>query len=212
MEIKTVSSIEDALDSQRKDSLTGSEVRVGSNSYGYYDGQAEYGNPDYFMQFLRKQHGNNCSIEAQAGVLSALGIYLTEDEAAYYGQIYAGYDPNGGTPIENGDALLNAFGIKTYEKYEATIDDLVNALTYGFPLVALDAYEIWQPYRDASGYPIEQQTGAHAVWVTGFDIHQDGSWSILCNDSGTGQFEAIDYWDFMNAWSDLSNYMAVAYT
>lgn len=158
----------------------------------------------------------SCAVVAQRGILESLtGVDLLEAEVCQIAEGNGWFDPETGTHPEAVGNLLNQFGIPTQQSYDATLEDIADALEQGNKvIVGLDANEVWTPLRDSVTHaPIEQTDAGHAVWVTGIDAQPDGSVKIILNDSGIpdGQMKAVDAEDFLNAWSDHGNFTVVAY-
>ena len=180
-----------------------------------YDDPIEYGTPLDDAYYWRHQQGDNsCAVVAQVCVYESLtGEYISEDAASYYAQQQGWFDPLSGTPLVDTGNILNDLGIETYQQFDTSFSDLEYALTWGDkPIVALDGNEIWNPQYDLYGNPVEQANAGHAVWVTGIDYESDGSVGIILNDSGTssGMASVVEYYDFINAWQDFSNFVMIA--
>ena len=180
-----------------------------------YDDPIEYGTPLNDAYYWRHQQGDNsCAVVAQVCVYESLtGEYISEDAASYYAQQQGWFDPLSGTPLVDTGNILNDLGIETYQQFDTSFSDLEYALTWGDkPIVALDGNEIWNPQYDLYGNPVEQANAGHAVWVTGIDYESDGSVGIILNDSGTssGMASVVEYYDFINAWQDFSNFVMIA--
>ena len=180
-----------------------------------YDDPIEYGIPLDDAYYWRHQQGDNsCAVVAQVCVYESLtGEYISEDAASYYAQQQGWFDPLSGTPLVDTGNILNDLGIETYQQFDTSFSDLEYALTWGDkPIVALDGNEIWNPQYDLYGNPVEQANAGHAVWVTGIDYESDGSVGIILNDSGTssGMASVVEYYDFINAWQDFSNFVMIA--
>jgi hypothetical protein len=166
-------------------------------------------------QFWQKQNGaNSCAVVAQISVFESItGEQISEDRAAEIAQANGWFDPEIGTRPGDVGKLLNELGIPTEQKYNATLEDIANALEKGDRvIVGLDANEIWNPIHDANGTPIEQANAGHAVWVTGMEAQPDGTVKLILNDSGhpNGKMVSVDARDFLNAWEDNGNFMVVA--
>ncbi|MGZ3637724.1 MAG: hypothetical protein ACXVCX_07785 [Ktedonobacterales bacterium] len=171
------------------------------------------GNPVGESAHWHQQHENDCAVMAQADVYESItGRHLTEQEALSIVTQHGWY--HDGTTLPDTGKLLNYLGIPTRQYTNASLQDLYTALQHGdHVIVGVNANEIWFPHHDsATGAPIEQSVGGHAVWVTGIDQAPDGSIKVILNDTGKpgGQMEAVDASDFMNAWSDFNNFMVVA--
>ena len=176
------------------------------------------GDPLGLAQFCRVQNGPSCAINAQLGVIESLtGHRIGEADAARFAEQQGWYNPESGTPREYMAELLTHHGIETDVHPHGSIQELAQALEQGdHVIVAVNAEEIWSPLRDLdSGEVIPQPDGGHAVWITGFDPHPDGTFSVIMNDSGlpggVGQMRAVSLEDFMEAWKDFDNHMIVAH-
>ncbi|AFZ34797.1 hypothetical protein Sta7437_1227 [Stanieria cyanosphaera PCC 7437] len=200
------------------DELTGSNTTTGyntNNNLGYSSQYSLWGTPKEDAYYWRKQQGSTtCAIVAQISIYESItGKYIAESNATKYAQAKGWFDPNTGTSPTDSDNILNVLGIKTKYKYQGDIYDIVDALNNGDKIIAgVDGKEIWNPiYSTVTGKPLEQINAGHAVWVTGIVQYADKSIDFILNDSGTslGKMDAVDYWDFMNAWSDYSNFLIV---
>jgi hypothetical protein len=179
------------------------------------------GDPVHESPYWNQQQGqNSCAVVAQMSILESItGEQVSEDAICKMAEENHWFDPQTGTAPENVGKILNAFGVPTEQKTDASLVDIAAALERGDKvIVGLDALEIWQPIRDGGGQPVEQtlpsgQNAGHAVWVTGIDQQPDGSVKLILNDSGTpdGQMKAVDAYDFVNAWSDYGNFLVVAH-
>lgn len=174
------------------------------------------GNPFADAGCWQQQEGaNSCAVVAQMGVYESItGVELSEDAVCKFAEDNGLFDPNIGTFPRDVGKILNHFGVTTESQYNATLNDIAEALERGDKvIVGLDAHEIWEPMRDGYGHPIEQADGGHAVWVTGIDQLPDGSVKLILNDSGTpdGQMKVVDAVDFVNAWDDFSNQLVIAH-
>jgi hypothetical protein len=175
------------------------------------------GHPAEDAKFWHQQDGSNsCAVVAQTNIFESItGQKIPEDQACKIAQVNGWFDPEIGTRPGDVGKLLNGLGINTEQKYNATLEDIANALEKGdHVIVGLDANEIWNPLRDVKGTPIEQPNKGHAVWVTGIDTQPDGSVKMVLNDSGhlNGRMVTVDVLDFLNAWDDNGNFLVVADT
>jgi hypothetical protein len=175
------------------------------------------GDPIQDADFWQEQTSpTSCAVVAQISVFESItGVDLSETDVCRFAEANGWYDPETGTKPDAVGEILNALGVPTEQHYDATLEELANALERGDKvIVALDANEIWTPLKDPiTNALIEQSDAGHAVWVTGIDQQADGSLKIILNDSGTpdGQMKVVDAEDFLNAWSDFSNQLVVAH-
>lgn len=176
-----------------------------------------WGEPIQDAQFWYEQTSpTSCALVAQTSIYESItGEHISEDDICKIAEANGWYDSESGTSPSSVGNVLNALGIPTEQKYDATLLDIADALERGDKvIVSLDANEIWTPLRDSiTGEPIEQSDAGHAVWVTGIDQEPDGSVKIIFNDSGNpdGKMNAVDAKDFLNAWHDFGNFVAVAH-
>ncbi len=173
------------------------------------------GNPAADAEFWHQQAGaNSCAVVAQLSVFESItGEQISEEQASQIAQANGWFDPEIGTRPDDVGKLLNELGVPTEQKYNATLEDIANALEKGDRvIVGLDANEIWNPIHDANGNPIEQPNAGHAVWVTGMEAQPDGTVKLILNDSGhpNGKMVSVDARDFLNAWEDTGNFLVVA--
>ena len=172
------------------------------------------GNPVENSEFWHQQAANNsCAVVAQLSIYESItGVCIPEDKACEIAQQSGCFDPETGTKPSDVGKVLNELGIPTEQKYDASLEDIADALERGERvIVGLDANEIWHPIHDANGNPVEQANAGHAVWVTGIDTQPDGTVKIILNDSGTpnGKMSVVDAADFLNAWQDCGNFTTV---
>lgn len=173
------------------------------------------GDPVGEAEFWRLQNGNSCAVNAQISVIESItGEVIPEATACDWLEGEGCYDPHTGTTLDGMNKLVEHHGIPSELTTGATIDDLADALDRGDRvIVALNAQEIWEPLRDAeTGEVVPQAGGGHAVMITGIDQAEDGSFTVIMNDSGhpEGQMRAVALEDFLEAWSDYDNAMVVA--
>lgn len=174
------------------------------------------GDPLGEAEFWRLQNGNSCAVNAQLSIIESItGTVIPEATACDWLEGQGYYDPATGTSLDGMNKLVESQGIPTEMSTGATIDDLADALDRGDGvIVALNAQEIWEPLRDAQTGEVVAQPGAygHAVMITGIDQAEDGSFTVIMNDSGhpEGQMRAVALEDFLEAWNDYDNTMIVA--
>ncbi|HEY9768962.1 MAG TPA: hypothetical protein V6C71_10775 [Coleofasciculaceae cyanobacterium] len=191
-----------------------------------------WGTPVADSNYWRLQNGSTtCALIAEISIYESItGKYISESTIATYAEAQGWFDPLTGTSLNYVGSVLNAYGIETNQysdnnydgdDYDVNLDNIVAALNNGDKVIAaLDGNEIWKPsYNTLTGRPYEQtdpgevahQDYNHAVWVTGIEQYSDNTWNIILNDSGTdfGQAEAVNYWDFMNAWDDSDNFLTI---
>ncbi|MBR8837525.1 MAG: hypothetical protein DSM106950_26835 [Stigonema ocellatum SAG 48.90 = DSM 106950] len=193
-----------------------------SQSYTLGADSSFYGNvighPAEDAQFWHEQASNtSCAVVSQLSILESIThTHLSEDAVCKIAQDNHWYDPDSGTKPDDIGKILNAFGVPTDHKHDATLQDLADALNKGDKvIVGVNANDIWHPVKDpVTGEPLPQEIAGHAVWVTGIEQEPSGSVKIILNDSGTpnGCMETVDATDFLNAWRDCGQDMIVAHT
>jgi hypothetical protein len=187
-----------------------------SNSLGgLYENTIEYGDPIADADYWREQDSDtSCAVVAQISLYESLtGEFITEADAVDYATEAGLFDPENGTNLEDTGDILADLGIETTKTYNNSFTDLEYALEAGDKvIVGLDANEIWFPEYNRNGDSLEQEDAGHAVWVTGINYESNGSVDIILNDSGTsyGSASVVDYYDFINAWSDYDSFAAIA--
>lgn len=174
-----------------------------------------WGNPVEDADCWQQQESStSCAVVSQIGVYESItGSEISEADACQIAEENGWYDPETGTIPEDVGKFLDYCGIPTEQRYDATLQDIADALERGDKvIVGLDANEIWYPTEDATGSPVEQPDGGHAVWVTGIDSEPDGTVKIILNDSGTpdGCMKVVEAEDFLNAWEDFGNFLVIA--
>jgi hypothetical protein len=174
------------------------------------------GHPLEFSHIWQLQTQPSCAVMAQADIYQAItGQHLTEQQACQIAQAHGWYDPQTGTPPEAVGNVLNYLGIPTEHHYHSNLNEIADALEHNQPvMVGLNANEIWHPYHDAvTGEPMQLKVDGHVVWVAGMDQGPDGTLKLILNDTGTpgGRIEAVDARDFLNAWADEGNFIAIAH-
>lgn len=170
---------------------------------------ATIGHPEIDSVYWSEQHGQTCAVMAQQGVIYAItGQYIPEAALEQVAYEHGWFDPASGTSPESMGNMLSFYGIPNSNQTGLSITDIAVALEHGEKvIVALDANEIWTP-QSASGAPLEQPNGGHAVWVTGIKVdEQTGEYSVVLNDTGRpdGRGFTIHMADFINAWDDYGN-------
>lgn len=172
------------------------------------------GNPDAEANYWYVQHGDySCAVASQKEIIESLTHHQVSEEAlAQYAQSHGWFDPSSGTSPDDIGKLLEAYHIPIEKGYNHSTTDIYNALQHGDKvIVGLNANEIWHRQEDANGNPVQQPVEGHAVEVTGLYQDNSGHWSVIMNDTGTpnGKEETVPLADFMNAWSDFSNFAVI---
>jgi len=174
------------------------------------------GDPDSNAEYWHVQEGNNsCAVAAQTCVLESIyNRHFDEGELANIASEHGWYTPEGGTRISDVGKLLEYYNVPVERHSDFTFTEIYDAVQKGEKvIVGLNANEIWTPQHDTDGKPLQLPPGGHAVWVTGFDMNEEGKVSVVLNDTGTqtGQESKVAVEDFRNAWSDYSNFAVITH-
>ena len=175
----------------------------------------------------------SCALRAQEVILRDYGIIIPKDELTEFA-IEKGWfstDPEtAGTEPEHIGNLLDACGVATTRRYNASIDDLITELNAGHRvIVGVDCHELWvknEPnlfsrfvaqienrvddiINKISGKD-EEDLANHALIVSGINVNPNNPSDVKVNiiDTGTGQTSAeYSLKEFYNAWKDGHFYM-----
>ncbi len=156
-----------------------------------------------------QQYSDSCAITCQEFILEEYsGREIEEDELVEVA-LENGWVVEGGTSFDDIGNILEYYGIETYRTFEASYDDLENALNGG-DRVIVAVYNLGLD-NDYDGMYYEWSAN-HAIEVVGIDKSNPEDIKVIVNDPGVedGCCKSIDYDVFMNAWATSSNYMMVA--
>ena len=172
------------------------------------------GTPDLDASHWHHQEGqNSCAIAGQCGILESItGQPVDESQMAQLAEDNGWYHPDRGTYPSDMGKVLEAHGVPCDSGHHRDLMDVVEALDRGEKvMVGLDANEIWTPQYDANGVPVDQPDAGHAVWVTGYQISDDGSFQFITNDTGIagGAARPVELDNFINAWDDYDNFATI---
>jgi hypothetical protein len=176
------------------------------------------GDPIADMEHWHQQATDfTCAVVSQEFILDAVtGQDFTEEQLMHEAAANGWLSPDGTAPADVGK-LLELHGIPVERQYDATVDDLLHKLQEGEKvIVAVDAYEIWNPtnqwdlndtLEDFTGIP--GQDADHAVQVTGIDNTDPANPMVVLNDPGSpsGQGTLVPLDQFVGAWEDGGCYM-----
>ena len=175
------------------------------------------GNPEQESKYYHLQEGDNsCAVAAQTGVLESIfpDRHFNEADLAHIAEEKGWYSPQSGTPMRDVGNLLQEFQVPIERHTNFTFTEIYDAVNHGEKvIVGLNANEIWHPQHGADGSPLHQAPAGHAVWVTGFDLNDQGKVEVVLNDTGTpdGRASRIPVDDFRNAWNDYSNFAVMTH-
>ena len=154
---------------------------------------------------------NRCAQFSQLFVIEEFtGLELNPDEFCAFSEANGWFSERGGTPLENMNKMLDAFGIENELSDGNTFQDLLNCFEKGGrAIVAVDSGEYW----DGEGYwddVFDPHHPDHAIEVVGFDPETN---SVIVNDSGNpnGRGSEIPLDTVLDAWEDSDNMMVKCY-
>ena len=181
--------------------------------------------------FILQGDNFSCALRAQEIILRDYGIIIPKEELVEFA-VQKGWfsiDPEtGGTEKEHIGNILDACGISTTRKDNATIDDIISELNAGHRvIVGVDSNELWiknEPnlFKRLFGSVVNkvndlidnikgvEDGGNHALIVSAVNIDPKCPEKATVNliDTGTGQVCAIyTVKEFRNAWSDANGFM-----
>jgi hypothetical protein len=167
-------------------------------------------------QFAHHYQGmeSSCGVMAELEVFQSItGHNVPADQGLNLAKALGLY--HDGTSAKDMGQLLNYYGVQTEQRYDATLQDIAQALQRGDRVIAgVNATEVRTPLRNIfTGEPRQQAGGGHALWITGLDPQPDGTWKVIVCDSAyqQGGMMAIDAADFLNAWADHNNFLLIAH-
>jgi hypothetical protein len=175
------------------------------------------GNPEQEAQYYHLQEGDeSCAVAAQTCVLESIfpDRHFNEADLAHIAEEKGWYSPQSGTPREDVGNLLQEFNVPIERHTDFTFTEIYDAVNHGDKvIVGLNPNEIWNPQHGADGSPLHQAPAGHAVWVTGFELNDQGKVEVVLNDTGTpdGRGSRIPVDDFRNAWNEYSNFAVVTH-
>jgi uncharacterized protein len=110
---------------------------------------------------LRQTYQYDCGASALQSVLIYYGQNIREDEVMKL----AGTTENGTTPAGI-EKVANHFGLKTYKNNNMTIEDLINFIDLGYPIMM--PIQAWPDEPDKVDYSLDLDDG-HWVIAIGYD-------------------------------------------
>lgn len=173
----------------------------------------------------------SCALRAQEVILRDYGIIIPKEELVEFAEQKGWFslDPEtGGTEKEDIGNILDACGISTTRKDNATIDDILSELNAGHRvIVGVDCNELWiknEPnlFKRLYGNVVNkvndlidnikgvEDGGNHALIVSAVNVDTESPDKATVNliDTGTGQVCAVyTIKEFRDAWSDANGFM-----
>lgn len=149
---------------------------------------------------------NYCSLECEKYILRRLGINFNEEHLSQ-NAIQNGWQKEKGTALHNVGRHLESKGLIVTRQYNATVDDIANALNENDSvIVALDGGELLDNGADET---IEDlligQVPDHTVVVLSIDIKSKTITLFDPNSSNVEDSYQIE--QFKDAWNDSKNYL-----
>ena len=151
------------------------------------------------MSRIAAESGSNiCSVLCEAYVLHRRGISFDEKELLDLAAQIEGLRPEG-TPLHAIGQLLVHYGLMITHKYDATFDDVENALSLDNDvLVVVDSDKLHPSREDKEDVP------NHAIVITAIDSVEK---SITIYDPQENAQSTIAFPIFENAWKESQHYM-----
>ena len=155
------------------------------------------------IQIAAEGGRNLCDVQCEAIVLRRFGFYYDVDELLEVAKEYH-WIRKEGTPLNCIGNLMNHQGLIVSRKYDATINDVKEALerNYGI-IVAVDSDKLY-PER-----PDEEDATNHAIVVTGIDVDND---IVRLFDPANVEESSVSMSLFMSAWQESRCYLICATT
>ncbi len=150
------------------------------------------------IQLAAESHENLCSVLCEAYILRRRGIEFKEKALLETARENYWLKAEG-SPLHTIGQLLANEGLMVTRKYDATLNDLMEALALDNDLiVAVDCDKLYPGRVD------EEDASNHAVVVTGID--QEAG-TITLYDPQEPSSVSISLTDFLRAWHESHNYM-----
>lgn len=156
-----------------------------------------------------QEYSDSCAVACQEFILEEYTGQSFEEDELVACAVENGWVAEGGTPLEDIGNILEYYGIETFTDYEASFQDLENALNNGDRAI-IGVYNIGLDNDYEGFYPA--WSANHAVEVIGIDKSNPADIKVIVNDPGVedGCGKAIDLDVFMNAWNTSGGFMVVA--
>lgn len=204
----------ESVEAAELDGGLGADSASAIDPTGHELGTYTGGTPEADAAHWHQQEGDNsCAVAGQCGILESItGQPVDESQMAQLAEDNGWYHPDRGTNPADVGKILEAHGVPCESGHHRDLMDIFQALDRGDKvMVGLDANEIWTPQHDADGVPIDQPDAGHAVWVTGYEVSDDGTIQLITNDTGIadGAARPVDIDDFCNAWKDFDRFATI---
>lgn len=153
-----------------------------------------------------------CAVACQEFIIHEFtGINVSEEMLHSLAEAQDWFIEGSGTPPDDIGKLLDIYGIENDINYEASFQDLRDALSEGSrAIVAVNNIAMSTEWCD--GYPFASCN--HAIEVIGIDESNPEDIRVIINDPGVedGCAKSVSYDNFMDAWKNTSGgYMMTAY-
>lgn len=150
------------------------------------------------MQMAAESGENLCSVMCEAYILRHRDILFEEDELLQIARKNHWLKAKG-TPLHSIGKLLAHEGLLVVRKYDANIEDIIQALSLDNDvIVALDRDKLYPELPD------EEDAANHAVVVTSIDLHAK---TISLYDPPQLSIVSFQFSTFENAWKESQHYM-----
>ncbi len=153
------------------------------------------------LQMAAEGGRNLCDVQCEAYVLQRYGIDSNEEKLLEVAKDNH-WIRRAGTPLNYMGNLLEYNGLKVSRRYDASIDDIKEALENGNGIIAAVDSDKLYPER-----PDEEDATNHAVVVTGIDTNTE-----IITIFDPGNFIEVDFKLslFMKAWNESNCYLVCA--
>jgi len=148
------------------------------------------------LQMAAEGGRNLCDVQCEAYVLKRQGIDCNEEELLEIAKEHH-WIRRAGTPLQYMGNLLENKGLSVTRKFDATIDDIKEALQRDYDIiVAVDSDKLYPELPD------EEDATNHAIVVTNMAIND-----VSIYDPGNGEEIDIPLDLFISAWNESHCYM-----
>lgn len=150
------------------------------------------------LQMAAEGGRNLCDVQCEAYVLKRQGIDCNEEELLEIAKEHH-WIRRAGTPLQYMGNLLENKGLSVTRKFDATIDDIKEALQRDYDIiVAVDSDKLYPELPD------EEDATNHAIVLTGIDT--DDATAKIYDPKNLGEI-VVKLSLFKNAWKESKNYM-----
>ena len=150
------------------------------------------------LQMAAESGENLCSVMCEAYILRRRGIEFDEDALLATARSHHWLKPQG-TPLHSIGQLLAHHGLMVTRRYDATVDDIAQALeSDNEVIVALDRDKLYPDLPD------EEDAANHAVVVTAVNLIEG---TVTLFDPPQLSASSFQLSTFENAWKESQHYM-----